>query len=210
MRNNGRVNNRVVLGFAWLAATIVMMVVTYSAVNLVGSSVTDQPLQASNTVQTTIADRVSGQGDTTTTSILLPGEERPVTGVLENVTSATSSTLPDGPTTTAASVAPPGTTPTSVATSPSSVTSSTSTTEPADKTTGPFPVTSGGGVITVSCTGDDVVFLGATPSAGYTMQIEDQGPEKVAVSFSSTENEWEIEVRCVDGRIDPRVELDEE
>lgn len=195
-------NNRVVLTLAWLTSTVVMMIVTYSAVNLVGSQVTDQPIQANLTADTTIADRVSVEASTTTTSTTLAHGASSTSAPDIPTPSATSSI----PSNTSVDTAPPATTPT---TSTETSTATPTSTPPAVEVTGPFPVSSGGGVITVSCAGDEISFLGATPSAGYSMRIEEQGPNEVKVKFSSTENEWEVEARCRDGVVDPKVDLED-
>lgn len=199
-------SNRALLSLAWLAATVVMMIVTYSAVNLVGSQVTDQPIQAANTVGKTIADRVADEGTTTTRRA--SNDQTSPTTIQDQ---ATAGTVPptSAPTTSTSVASVTDTSQVGSSTSTSTTSTSTSTTQPAPGPTGPFPISSGGGVMTVSCLGDEIQFLGATPSAGYTMSVESQGPEKVEVTFSSSENEWELEARCRNGAIDPKVDSEE-
>lgn len=63
-----------------------------------------------------------------------------------------------------------------------------------------------GGVVTVSCTGTSARLVSSSPASGYKMDVSESGPESVAVSFESGDQDSEVVARCVDGR--PQLEHD--
>jgi hypothetical protein len=64
---------------------------------------------------------------------------------------------------------------------------------------------SAGGSVTVTCQGDSVSLSGAVPAAGYTADVEESGPDRVRVDFSSDDDEWEIRVECSSGTPSPEI-----
>ena len=60
--------------------------------------------------------------------------------------------------------------------------------------------------MTVSYSNGEVFLTGATPAIGYTMDIENDGPEKVRVDFEAEENEFSIRIEWKDGKLDIEIE----
>ena len=121
----------------------------------------------------------------------------------------------------------PPTTPTTVV-SDTSTTSSpdTSTTSPISSTTTLPPSATTtvpvlelrtfnlvGGSVVVEVLGDGVAWRSSTPQAGFTVSVEETGPEKVVVEFESTdpadERGSQIEVRWVQGELQWTVDEDD-
>jgi len=57
-----------------------------------------------------------------------------------------------------------------------------------------------GGVVTLSCTGDTISLLSATPRQGYTVVVGNSGPSQVEVTFKSSSHDAEIHGQCVGGK----------
>lgn len=74
----------------------------------------------------------------------------------------------------------------------------TTTTIPSAPTTATFA--GSGGTATVSCSGSTIRLVSASPAYGYTMQVEESGPEKVSVTFRSRTDDTSVEASCVGGR----------
>ena len=54
--------------------------------------------------------------------------------------------------------------------------------------------------------GDSVRLAGASPKAGYSMDVENSGPEKVEVEFKSEHHESHFSGRFEDGVFVPKIE----
>ena len=67
-------------------------------------------------------------------------------------------------------------------------------------------VESAGGTVTVVYGNGEVTLAGATPAFGYTMEIKDEGPERVRVDFESGENEISVRIEWEDGQLDIEIE----
>ena len=122
--------------------------------------------------------------------------------------------------TTIATTVPPGT-PTIVAPNPPVATTvapqSSAPTEPAATpapSTAPPPTSSAtvtvydssGGSITVRLAGGAIALVGdPSPRAGYSVRIDDNGPDRVGVRFESDAGRSEIRVDLEDGRLVPEV-----
>ncbi|MEX1125031.1 MAG: hypothetical protein WEE53_05145 [Acidimicrobiia bacterium] len=122
----------------------------------------------------------------------------PLTPIAAPVTSTTgvSTTLP---TTTSSPVAStsttqPGTAATTSATTPSSASTSTSVAVGWQVKTIP----TAGGTIVVSYRPGEVILDGATPAAGFTVDVDKQGPPDVKVKFESESTHVEIRVEWGD------------
>ena len=206
---------RTLLVSVWVVATVVMMAVTYSAINLVGSQVNERPISAT---ATTISQAPNADDSDAATSTSSQSQTSGTTGESTSTSvdgGSTTSTTTDGATTSTA----PGTssttsttdnststtTPTSTSTTSTTSPSTTSTTSPDDDDddpvveTGPFVISSAGGVVTVSCLGDSVAFLRAFPNAGYSYEIEEKGPSRVRVEFENSDTSWRVQATCNDG-----------
>lgn len=181
--------NRIGLLSAWVLATAVAVGVASQAVGLVADRAVEVPVQ--------VPVAVTAASSFSTTSTLPAG---------------TVATDPP-PTTTGASAttSPPstGSTPTTSAsaTTTTSALTQTSTTVQTTTTTSPVPLDSGtvvatGGQVTAACTSaTTITLLGAVPVTGWNLEVESSGPEKVRVDFELGEQESEIEIVCVNGRL---------
>jgi hypothetical protein len=64
------------------------------------------------------------------------------------------------------------------------------------------------GSVTVECRGAQIELLGAQPNTGWSVEVEDRGPDRVRVDFERTNGErrTRVEAVCVGGT--PRFEID--
>jgi cytoskeletal protein RodZ len=181
----GVMPRRLVLVLAWLGATVLAVGVASAAVGTVRNQVTDRP-------QTTdpffAAAPIADSSTTTlaTTSTLV-------------TTTAPTTTLP----TTTTTIAETSTT------QPSTVTTTTrptTTTTVAPTTTAPpKPVTSTydlvGGSVTISAVNPNVSLVGAVPNSGFTVKVENAGPNEVKVEFRSESRESEFSAKWDGGEL---------
>jgi hypothetical protein len=136
-------------------------------------------------------------------AVRLAGEQtaeqavRPMTArQVEALATSTSAATPASTTfTTAATTLPPPTTSSTATTSTSALPASSTTTE--------APITAArqtpGGTVVVSLHGGRLSLVGATPAAGFFVEVEESGPDEVVVVFEGGEGS-EIRVRAsVDG-----------
>ena len=188
---------RIALFAAWLGATALAVVVAAAAVGTVRTEVTDQPAagepfaattilaDASTTTTTILVTTTTATGTSTTTSIADGSDDdAPSTTITSSTTTSTTSPGDDdddsAPTTT--------------------TTMQTTTTAPSVTKT----YNMAGGTVTISASEPDVRFVGASPAAGYTIEVEDRGPEQVKVEFDGAGGEsefvakWESGVLVVD------------
>lgn len=192
---------RFVLFAAWLGATALAVVVASAAVGTVRTEVTDQPAAAepfvaatiaagatTTTITTTVADLSSSS---TTTVVDGRDDEVPSTTVASSTTTVGSSTRDDDedddkvPTTT--------------------VPAQTSTTTSASVTK---TYNLSGGTVTISASDPDVRFVGASPAAGYTIEVEDRGPEQVKVEFDGAGGESQFVAKWDSGEL--LIDIDED
>lgn len=166
---------------AWLAATVVAVVIATAAVGSVRSQVTDSP----SALTSAEAGALIVEPATTTT-------------VASGSTLVTTTTPP----TTADSVPHPSAT-TSVA--PNGTTSTTSTTSTTAATTVSYSKSfeTEAGSVRVTVDGGSVTFAGAFPQPGWSVELEDNGPERVKVHFEENDGggEIEISIRLDDGEL---------
>ena len=166
-------NRKLMYGVAWLAATMVAVVIASAAVGTVRSE-SEQPSATSpyfNTSTTVATDQSS------TTSTGTPGS-----------TSTTSSTAPSSGSSTS----------TTVTTLPGSTSStSVTTTTP----TSPKTYTLAGGTVTIAANDPTVTLVGAVPKAGFTVDVEHTGPDEVRVEFESENHESSFRAEWEDGEL---------
>ncbi|MCB1247553.1 MAG: hypothetical protein KDB69_09830 [Acidimicrobiia bacterium] len=180
-------NRKLMYGVAWLAATMVAVVIASAAVGTVRSE-SEQPSATSpyfNTSTTVATDQSS------TTSTGTPGS-----------TSTTSSTAPSSGSSTSTTVTTlPGST---------SSTSVTTTTEASTTTTptSPKTYTLAGGTVTIAANDPTVTLVGAVPKAGFTVDVEHTGPDEVRVEFESENHESSFRAEWEDGEL--LIDIDEE
>jgi hypothetical protein len=63
-----------------------------------------------------------------------------------------------------------------------------------------------GGSVTVEVGSGTVDLAGASPKAGFNMDVENSGPEKVEVEFKSDDHESDFSARFEDGVFVPEIE----
>ena len=56
-----------------------------------------------------------------------------------------------------------------------------------------------GGTVVVEASGGSVSLVSAVPNPGYTVEVDDGGPDEVRVEFESDDSKSEVRVRWNDG-----------
>jgi hypothetical protein len=162
---------------AWLVATFATASLTLAAVTRVGEQVDAGALPVSGA---DIAARVNSSStiDVTTTA------PTPVT------------TEPANSTTTTTTIA---------STSTTRPTTSTSTTGSIVVSVVPEWQYTPGGSVAVTVTGDVVALVVATPAAGFDLDVNETGPDRVEVDFESSTCFYRVRAEAEDGVIEWRV-----
>lgn len=183
------------IAMAWLGATLLAVLVAAAAVGSVRSQVTDEPTPIGSPSAAALASDVPADGTTTTTSTVTTTAPVP----------DTTSTLPNRVTTTTGTTTPTTTTPT---TTPPSSTSTTTTAKASYSRT--FDTEAGS--VRVIVDGGAVTFGGAFPNPGWTVDLEDPGPERVRVQFERNDEGAEVEFSAwlEDGELVTRIEIDDD
>ncbi len=189
---------------AWVLATVVAVILTYQAVGLVQTQVTERPpilAAVEERPSTTLgSDELPSIPSTVADSVDL--EDR-IDEPLESVPPTTDDSTPDDS----------GTTTT---TAPESTTSSS--TPPTTATTAPEPpsssetIASDGGWVKVLCAGDEIRLSSFLANAGFKHDVRSDGPEEVRVDFeylSDDDRSYEIRATCDDGIVDHYVGEDD-
>lgn len=176
---------RVGVVVAWLAATMVSMLIAATAVGSVRGQVTDVPaIPSAGTAllatTTTVVTESSTTGAPPTTDVPTP-----------TTTVATPSTITTTTTSTTSTTVP---------------TSTTTTTAP----NGPVVTTYrlDGGEIRISALEPHVNLVSAFPFGGFSVEVDEAGPEEVGVEFESSDHESSFRARWKDGELD--IDIDEE
>ncbi len=181
---------------AWLVATLVAVVIATAAVGSVRSQVTEAPTplsssEASALVTVTLSQPPDGESSVPSTS---PTTTTP--SVSESVTTTTTDTSVSTTTTEA-----------TTGTVPSTTVPPTTTTAPPATYTKTIDTTAGS--INVIVDGTKVTFGGAFPNPGWSVDLEDGGPETVKVKFEKNRDEGHLEVtvRFAEGEL--KIDIDE-
>lgn len=173
----------------WMAVTAAAVIIAAAAVGSVRDQVTEAPAAMVPTTSTAVAQNVEPSTPTTasTPSTSLFATQPPTT--------TTTTALPATTTTTPAESAP----------------STTTTTVPSTTTTSPpraeirsYDLI--GGVVTVEIGSSTVTLAGASPKPGFTMEVEDSGPRKVEVEFTSNNHESQFSGEFKDGAFAPEIQ----
>ncbi len=163
---------------AWLAATLVAVLIAAAAVGSVRSEVVDAP--------TALATLAIPASVTTTTPVLEESTITPTSFEPEETTTTTSSATDVVDTTTTATYADAST---------GSTVTTTSTAAPPEVTTTTAGYTktydTDAGSVRILVSGESVTFAGATPQPGWTVELKEGGPEEVKVHFERNEDEEE-------------------
>lgn len=177
---------------AWLAATLLAIVLASQAVALVRDQVTDRPSRTVTTLLTSATTSSTAVLATTTPADIDPEVPQRTT----SPTSTTAATVPPvtvAPTTTA----PPTTTP--------PTTTSTTTPPTVDQR-----YTLIGGWVTVACSGDQISFKSAAPQPGFSVERVELEENTVDVKFESSDHTSTFEAECSDGEVVASIEEEDE
>ena len=191
---------RVGIVVAWLAATMVAMLIAATAVGSVRGQVTDVPAIPSAGAAALLAM-------STTTTVLGPSTTNTPTTTDGTVAPTTTITVPPTASSTTTTTAPASTPTTTSPPAPTTTTTTTTTT-----TVPPRPAVTTysliGGQVWISADEPDVVFVNAVPEAGFSVEIDKAGPEEVRVEFESSDHESSFRARWKDGELD--IDIEEE
>ncbi|GMQ97837.1 MAG: hypothetical protein BMS9Abin17_0340 [Acidimicrobiia bacterium] len=190
---------------AWLAATLVAVVVAAAAVGNVRTQVTDGP---------------TALGPPTT--IEADDDPSPAPSLSETPELSVDIDLPDEPTEQVPETTTTSTTIVETTTSvPSSSESSVTTTTHAPPTTTvaaytkTYNVTVDGvtaGTVRIAVSGESVSFSGATVAPGWKFELDEDGPEKVKVKFKAIEDDdikFEFKAEIEDGELEVEISDDD-
>ncbi len=193
MGNHGSVRiSRYALG--WVVTTALVTLAAWWVVAAASGQVNDQPIapvvSSADLTSTSIAGSTSSESATSTVD-----QQSSTTNDATN--SFSSTTVPDvSSTSTGTGSAPPTTVPSS----------STTTTVVAGPTSGVKSISSSGGTVTVSYGAGQVKLVAASPAIGYTMEVKENGPDKVRVDFDSDDREISVRAEWKDGRLVTEIE----
>ena len=189
---------RIALFAAWLGASALAVVVAAAAVGTVRTEVTDQPAAGEPFAATTILADASTTTTTNLATTTTATDSSSTTSIADGSDDDTPSTTIPSSTTTST---------TSAEDDDDDDDSSPTTTMPAQTTTAPSVTKTynmAGGTVTISASEPEVRFVGASPAAGYTIEVDDRGPSQVKVEFDGAGGEsefvakWESGVLVVD------------
>ncbi len=173
---------KIVYPLIWLAVTATAVLIASAAVSSVRDQVTDTPTAmlppttvAVSSTEPLVADPVKPEAPAAAT---IEEPSTTTTSLPTTTTSTTSTTTTTAPTATSA----PATTTTTTA-----PTTTTTTTAPTTEVPPPYDLI--GGSVSVEIGNGAVHLLGAWPKAGFTMEVENSGPEKVEVEFHNDAHE---------------------
>jgi hypothetical protein len=205
---------------AWLAGTLVAVLIAAAAVGSVRNEVTDAPtaLGAPNTT-ISLPDPDSGPSTTVTDDIEVPvtdevAESTTTTTLLEEPTESESTTT----TTTDPGQQTSTTVPTTTAPEHDPAPTTTTTTEaPSETTTTINSYTKtydvkDAGRVTIRVSGDSVTFAGAYPLEGWTFKLKNGGSEEVEVRFERNDDEEDrvsFKAKIDDGELEVKISDDD-
>ncbi|MCH7844209.1 MAG: hypothetical protein IH850_00050 [Acidobacteria bacterium] len=190
---------RVGIVVAWLAATMVAILIASTAVGSVRGQVTDVPAIPTAGTAALLATTTTtiGEQATTSTPPTTDGSAAPTTTITVPPT-ASSTTTTTAPASTPTTTSPPAPTTTT--------TTTTTTTVPPRPAVTTYSLI--GGQVWISADEPDVVFVNAVPKAGFSVEIDKAGPEEVRVEFESSDHESSFRARWKDGELD--IDIEEE
>ncbi|MEA3501218.1 MAG: hypothetical protein U9R47_00465 [Actinomycetota bacterium] len=193
---------RIIYPLIWLAVTVTAVLIASAAVSSVRDQVTDTPTAAAS--PTTIALRTTEQAVLDPTEL----ESSSPTSIDEPIKTTTTTTTTTPPATTTIPLQSTTTVPTT--TVPSSPDPTTTTTTTAPTTTAPTTEIRSyelvGGSVSVEISSETVRLAGASPKPGFTMEVENSGPEKVEVEFHSEDHESHFSGKIEDGEFKPSID----
>jgi hypothetical protein len=190
---------KIVYPLIWLAVTVTAVLIASAAVSSVRDQVTDTPTamlppttMAISSTDQLVADPIQPQDSDATTTTSPPTS---TTAAPEPVTTTPTTTLPPSP--------DPDPEPAQTTTTTTEVPAPTTTTDAPTSEIRSYVLV--GGSVSVEI-GDGVVRLaGASPNSGFTMEVEDSGPEKVEVEFHNDGHESKFSGEFEDGEFVPSI-----
>jgi len=206
MGQTGRMKRGIGFGIAWVGATAVAILIAAAAVGSVRSQVTEVPTRLGSPSSAALAatpleaspDQVADPGvaSTPTAPVGVP----PTTAISPAASEGSGTTVPTE------STPPTSTTPPTSVPSQTSTTTTTSTTVPPDSYSKTYDTE--GGWVTIIVSGEDVTFGGGQPATGWTIEVEDYGPDEVEVHFEENDGEGEVEFEASfeDGELEVSIE----
>ena len=193
-RHDGGVR-RVTYVLVWLAVTTTAVLVAAAAVGSVRNQVTETPAAMVPITATTTSLATPSTPTTEPAPAPITSVPAPATSSTTTTIASSNTTVPSASTTT---TGPPAPTTTTTTTPP------TTTTQP--PTTGIRSFDLVGGSVTVEVGGNTVRLAGASPKSGFSMDVENSGPEKVEVDFKSEHHESHFSARFENGVFVPKIE----
>ena len=163
---------------AWLLALVLTTVLTWQIVGLADSQVGEEAPLAVAPLSTTTSSGSSSSSSTAQTSTTI---------------ATTSTTAPDG-----ASGSSPSPSPSS--------TSSVATTVESQWSV--RTINSAGGSVVIRHRPGEVEYQAATPAAGFGVEVDDAGPDRVRVEFESEDADIRVEARWENGELNIDVDGD--
>jgi hypothetical protein len=174
---------RLGLALLWLLVTAAATFVAWRAVDAADNDVSEQPVFPVEAVAGATSS-VDGQSNTTD-----PPRRTSTTGGDSNGTSGSS---------TSSTSSTSGSSSTSSTSSSSTSSTSTSTSTPGttpSTTTERRSVSVAGGTVVVEASGGAVSLVSAVPNPGYSVEVDEHGPDEVRVEFESDDSKSEVRVR---------------
>jgi len=206
IRQTDDMRKKIVTVLAWLVATAASMALATSAVSSVRDEVTDQPAPLVSTVNTTAAIALAPSTMITQPAVTVPttggGTTEPTTTVASSSSTATPSsdstatTSSITSTTSSVTTQPPATTK-----PPRATTTTTTTTTAAPKGEYFKSYQLVGGWVRLRIAGNEVFLQGRVPSAGYSMDVEKDGPVEVDVEFTNGRHKSSLKARVDHGEL---------
>jgi hypothetical protein len=189
---------------AWVAATVVAVVIATAAVGSVRSQVTEAPTPLSSPDAAALVSAVISPSAPETGGTVVESAPATTTTILPTTAAGSSTTNPSD------AVGGTSTTTTRHSTSstvPTTRVPSVTTTAPSTSYTKTFDTEAGS--IRVVVDGNAVTFGGAYPKSGWGVDLEDDGPAQVKVKFERISGEGEIEftARVDEGEL--KVDIDD-
>lgn len=188
------------IGFAWLGATVLSVMIAAAAVAGIRDRVVETPVAIG--VPSTITTTMPPETVTSSSSTDVPSS------TVAQTTSTTTSTTTTPPVTTttiaesSSTTAPPATT-TTTTTVPPPTTTTTTTVVVTNQTYDLI-----GGTVTLAVGNGEVNLVSAVPRPGFDADYEHTGPKEVEIKFESQDHKSKLEAKWESGELE--VDIEEE
>lgn len=184
---------RMMFVLAWVAVTGLSVLIATQAVGAVREQVTDSPA--------TLATVAVSAGLVAPATTVPPATEPPLVTTSEPTTTTVESTT----TSTTATDEPPQSTTVTAAPPPTTVAPTTTTAPPpSEMEAATYRLV--GGWVRIRYGGGEVHLVDAAPNAGFSMDVEKDGPSKVEVEFNGEGYEGKFKADMEDGTLDVDIE----